>query len=50
MLEALGVDRPLLVAKVLIGVVRAFELETLTRPDLGTDTLRQRLAMTLAGI
>lgn len=44
-LEGLGCDKPLLGAKVVIGQLRAFELDLLTNPALGPAALRQRLEM-----
>jgi len=44
-LETLGCSRPLLGAKIVIGQLRAFELDLLTNPALGSAALRQRLEM-----
>jgi DNA-binding transcriptional regulator YbjK len=42
-LEALGAPKPFDIARTLVALIRAFELERLTRPDADLDALRQRL-------
>lgn len=42
-LEKLGAPRPLDSARLLSGLVRAFEIESITRPSVGIDDFRRRL-------
>jgi DNA-binding transcriptional regulator YbjK len=49
-LEILGVRRPMEGARMLVGAVQGFELERLSRPTATTAELRQRVAVTLAGL
>jgi DNA-binding transcriptional regulator YbjK len=49
-LEILGVARPMEGARALIGAVQGFELERLWRADAGTNELRRRVEVTLAGL
>jgi hypothetical protein len=44
-LERLGISQPLKTARTLSGLIRAFELERLTRPDTDLEELRWRLEL-----
>jgi len=49
-LERLGADRPVEAARTVIGLMRGFELERLTRPNTSTDELRRRLEFVVCAL
>jgi DNA-binding transcriptional regulator YbjK len=49
-LEALGAPKPFDLARTLVALIRAFELERLTRPDADLDALRARLLSVAAAL
>ncbi len=49
-LERLGTPRPVDAARLVAGVVRAFEIEYLTRPRVVIDDLRRRLELLLPAL
>ena len=49
-LERLGAGRPVEAARTVIGLMRGFELERLTRPNTSTDELRRRLEFVVCAL
>jgi DNA-binding transcriptional regulator YbjK len=49
-LERLGADRPVDAARTVIGLMRGFELERLTRPDASVEDLRRRVETVVSAL
>jgi DNA-binding transcriptional regulator YbjK len=49
-LERLGAGRPVDAARTVIGLMRGFELERLTRPNTSTEELRRRLEFVVCAL
>ena len=49
-LERLGADRPVDAARTVIGLMRGFELERLTRPTTSAEDLRRRLEFVVCAL
>ena len=49
-LERLGADRPVDAARTVIGLMRGFELERLTRPHTSAEELRRRLEFVVCAL
>jgi DNA-binding transcriptional regulator YbjK len=49
-LERLGADRPVDAARTVIGLMRGFELERLTRPNTSAEELRRRLEFVVCAL
>jgi DNA-binding transcriptional regulator YbjK len=49
-LERLGADRPVEAARTVIGLMRGFELERLTRPHTSAEELRRRLEFVVCAL
>jgi len=49
-LERLGADRPVEAARTVIGLMRGFELERLTRPNTSAEELRRRLEFVVCAL
>ncbi len=49
-LERLGADRPVEAARTVIGLMRGFELERLTRPNTSVEDLRRRIEVVVSAL